>query len=313
MFSAPVRSSLGSSLLVDYQRISTSSTSFRRPLSHNLPQTNSTVSIYDVSILLPLSKKLADDYKLDLKNLIDMCERNQKLTERMAKYELAHCWRLLAGLLSLQPSLTVDHNWFQTPIAQGKKNFQKTFFFLTILLLGLIKHIVSHYIADGDIQSASMFLLTMLETPFMKTKFHPKHHYDSILYSYASLLHHWKHFYKRTQILQQIDYNCQISPSINQMSSIIICSICLQPVIGQHFLCAICAHGGHLVHMHGWFSSSESKHRYCPEKDCTCRCIIKQQELLTINTDQIQKNQQTPTLTPKSYFVRSSPLAGIRP
>jgi hypothetical protein len=178
--------------------------------------------------------------------------------------------------------------------------------------LGLIKHIVSNYIADGDIQSASMFLLTMLKTPFMKNNFHHEHYYNPILYSYSSLLHRWKHFYKRTQILQQIDYNFQISPSTNQISSIIICSICLQPVVGQHFLCAICAHGGHLSHMHEWFSSSQIKHRYCPEKDCTCRCIIKQQELLTINTDQIQKHQQTPTLTPKSYFVRSSSSVGIR-
>ncbi len=121
MFSAPVRSSLGSSLLFDQQRISTSSTSFRRPLNHHLSQTNSTISIYDVSILLPVSKKLAVDYKLDFKNLIDMCERNQQLTKRMGKDELAHCWGLLAGLLTLQPTLKDDHPWFQSPIAQGKK------------------------------------------------------------------------------------------------------------------------------------------------------------------------------------------------
>jgi hypothetical protein len=163
-------------------------------------------------------------------------------------------------------------------------------------------------VADGDIQSSTMFLLTMLKTPFMKKEFQSKtineHHHDPILYAYASLLHRWKYFYKRTQILQEIDHNCQSPASLNQTSSPIICSICLQPVIGQHFLCAICGHGGHLIHMHGWFLSSELKHRYCPEIDCTCRCIIKQQELLTMNTEQIQKQQHTPTLTPRPYVVR---------
>jgi len=152
----------------------------------------------------------------------------------------------------------------------------------------------------------------MLKTPFMKTTLVNEHHYDPILYSYASILHRWKHFYKRTQILQKIDHNCQLPAPTNLPSSIIICSICLQPVVGQHFLCAICAHGGHLHHMHEWFSSTENKHRYCPEKDCTCRCIIKQQELLTINTDHIQKNLTTPTLTPRGYFVRP-PSVGIHP
>jgi len=129
IFSAPVRSSLGSSIIVDHQRISTSSTSIRRPLNHHLSQANSTISIYDLSILLPVSKKLANDYKLDLKNLINMCEINQQLTEKMAKYELAHCWRLLAGLLALQPTLSDDHSWFQTPIAQGFIRKNKNIFF----------------------------------------------------------------------------------------------------------------------------------------------------------------------------------------
>lgn len=122
MFSAPVRLSFSTSVVPDHQRISTSTTSLRRPLSHHhLTQSNSTVSIYDLSILLPVNKKLANDYSLDLNQLIQMCEINQKLTEQMAKYELAHCWRLLAGLLTLQPTLTEDHAWFQTPMAQGKR------------------------------------------------------------------------------------------------------------------------------------------------------------------------------------------------
>jgi len=129
MFSAPVRLSSGSSIVVDHQRISTSSTSFHRPLNHHLSQINSTVSIYDLSILIPVSKKLANDYKLDLKNLIDMCQINQQLTEKMGKYELAHCWRLLAGLLTLQPTLSDDHSWFQTPIAQGFIRKNKNIFF----------------------------------------------------------------------------------------------------------------------------------------------------------------------------------------
>lgn len=123
MFSAPVRVSLGSSVVSDHQRISTSGTPYRRALSHNLSPIHSTVSVYDISILMPVSKKLADDYKLELNNLSNMCEINQELTEEMAKDELAHCWRLLSTLLSLQPSLSSDHSWFQSPIAQGKMNY----------------------------------------------------------------------------------------------------------------------------------------------------------------------------------------------
>jgi hypothetical protein len=61
-----------------------------------------------------------------------MCEMNQQLTQDMGKDDLAHCWRLLDGLLSLQPNLQNDDSWFQTPIAQGK--FQTTFFCLYSLV-----------------------------------------------------------------------------------------------------------------------------------------------------------------------------------
>lgn len=307
--SAPARS-LGTSVFNDHQRTSTATTgtTYRRSLGQ-LIHPHSTVSIYDVSILLPVSKLLADEYKIDINNAIDMCDINQHLTREMGKDDLAHCWNLLDGLLSLQPHLQNDDPWFQTPIAQG-----------------LIKHLVSNYVSNGDIQSASMFLLTMSQTPYLKTKFQSKlvheHNHDPILYAYASLLHRWKHFYKRTQILSQIDHNCQSPAPFNQTipsTTTIICSICLQPVLGQHFLCAVCGHGGHLLHMHEWFSSEELKHRFCPEKDCTCRCIMRQQELLTVNAVQIQQQQQhqqqqqqTSTLTPRSYFVRQS-SGSIRP
>ena len=116
MFSAPVRSSLGTSVFTDHQR---QSGSFRRPLTQQSP-TNSTISIYDMSILLPINKKLADDYKLDFFDTVEMCEMNQRLTEDMAKDELAHCWRLLSGLMAVQSTLSSDHPWFQTPIARGQ-------------------------------------------------------------------------------------------------------------------------------------------------------------------------------------------------
>jgi hypothetical protein len=116
MFSAPVRSSLGTSILTDQQR---QSGSFRRP-STQQPQSNSTISIYDLSILLPINKKLADDYKLDFSDTVQMCERNRRLTESMAKHELAHCWRLLSGLMTVQSSLPSDDQWFQSPIAGGE-------------------------------------------------------------------------------------------------------------------------------------------------------------------------------------------------
>ncbi|CAF0842900.1 unnamed protein product [Rotaria sp. Silwood1] len=301
IFSAPVRSSFVNSIFSDHQR---TPTAYRRSLGQIIPP-HSTVSIYDVSILLPVSKKLADDYKIDLKNPVEMCDMNQQIARELGKNDLSHCWRLLGGLLSLQPSLQNDDSWFQTPIAQG-----------------LIKHLVSNYVMNGDIQSASMFLLTMSQTSYLKTRIQTRlvneHDYDPILYAYACLLHRWRHFYKRTQILSQIDHNCQSPAPFNQTitPATIICSICLQPVLGQHFLCSICDHGGHLTHMHEWFSSDGLKHKYCPEKDCTCRCIIKQQELLAMNTVQLQQQQQqqqqTPTITSRSYFARQ-PSTNIRP
>jgi hypothetical protein len=44
----------------------------------------------------------------------------------MGKDDLAHCWRLLGGLLSIQPNLEADDSWFQTPIAQGNSIEIKT-------------------------------------------------------------------------------------------------------------------------------------------------------------------------------------------
>jgi len=130
MSSAPVRSSLGTSVFNDHQRISAP---YRRSLGQLNHHPQSAVSIYDVSILLPVSKKLADDYKIYLKNAIDMCEQNQQLTQNMGKDDLAHCWRLLDGLLSLQPDLQNDDPWFQTPIAQGKFKITYFFFFSSTL------------------------------------------------------------------------------------------------------------------------------------------------------------------------------------
>jgi hypothetical protein len=157
-----------------------------------------------------------------------------------------------------------------------------------------------------------MFLLTMLQTPFLKSthtsKLFNQHDHDAILYGYASLLHRWKHFYKRTQILSQIDHNCQSPASIGQATStIIMCTVCSQPVLGQYFLCAVCGHGGHLRHVHEWFSSEEKNPKQCPQKDCTCRCIVKQQELLLINTIQIQQQQQhAATLTSRAHIIRQT-------
>jgi hypothetical protein len=121
--SAPGRSSLSTSVFNDQKRISIVG---RRSLGQ-IP--HSTVSIYDVSILLPVSKKLADDYKIDLNNALDMCEMNAQLTQEMGKDDLVHCWRLLGGLLSIQPNLQNDDSWFQTPIAQGKLPKNQLFLF----------------------------------------------------------------------------------------------------------------------------------------------------------------------------------------
>ena len=114
MFSAPVRSTIGAASYHDHQR----SLSYRRSIGH-LIHPPSKVAIYDVSILLPVSRKLADDYKIDLANSLDMSETNEQITQEMGKDDLARCWRLLGGLLSIQPNLDSNDSWFQTPIAQG--------------------------------------------------------------------------------------------------------------------------------------------------------------------------------------------------
>lgn len=129
IFSAPVRSSFGTNMYGDHhhhqhhhhhhRHHQRSSLGLRRSLGQNcLPR--STVSIYDISILLPISRKLADDYRIDINDPIDMCETNEEIAQKMGKTELAHCWRLLGALLSMQSNLKTDDSWFQTPIAQGK-------------------------------------------------------------------------------------------------------------------------------------------------------------------------------------------------
>lgn len=116
MFSAPVRSTMSSSVFNEHQRLS----SYRRSLGH-LIHPLSIVAIYDVFILLPVSRKLADDYRIDLNNPIDMCEVNEQKTQEMGKSDLARCWRLLGGLLSIQPTLQPNDVWFHTPIAHGNR------------------------------------------------------------------------------------------------------------------------------------------------------------------------------------------------
>ena len=161
-----------------------------------------------------------------------------------------------------------------------------------------------------------MFLLAMSETPYLKTNIQSKlvneHDFDPVLYTYASLLHRWKHFYRRTQILSTIDHNCQSpAPSNQNPGTLIKCAICSQPVLGQYFVCAVCNHGGHLPHMHQWFASEDHKRRLCPEKDCTCLCMLKQQDLLVLNTAHMQ--QQSIILSgSRPHFARQL-SGGIRP
>ena len=173
-------------------------------------------------------------------------------------------------------------------------------FYSCFSILALINYLASNYITIGDIQSSSMFLLAMLRTPYLTTRIQSnlvtEHDYDPVLYAYACLLHRWRYFYKRTQILSKIDYNYQPSASFSPIMTTTTattthmkCSICLQPIFGQLFLCALCGHGGHLTHMHEWFSSGESAHKFCPDKGCTCRCLIRQQGLLGMHSVQIQQ------------------------
>ena len=115
MSSVPAHSSFDAIVSNDDRR--TSASSRRSVRQVNLPQ--STVSIYDISILLPVSRKLAEDYTIDLNDPVSMCETNQKITQKMDKNDLSRCWHLLGDLLSLQSNLQPDDPWLQTPIAQG--------------------------------------------------------------------------------------------------------------------------------------------------------------------------------------------------
>ena len=123
MFSAPVRSSLGTSVYNEHQRM----TSYRRSLGHLIPP-SSTVAIYDVSILLPVSRKLADDYIIDLNNPIDMCETNQQKTQEMGKDDLAHCWvysvvYYLYNQIYTLMILGFKHQWLRVNLKEIKTNF----------------------------------------------------------------------------------------------------------------------------------------------------------------------------------------------
>lgn len=118
MFSAPVRSSFTGSTVSEHHFIGSPLGSRRRKIN-SVHHSNSVVSIYDLSILSPVSKKLADEYKIDFENPIDMCGKNERVTQNMAKEELAHCWHLLRGLLHIQSELPSNDTWFQTPLAQG--------------------------------------------------------------------------------------------------------------------------------------------------------------------------------------------------
>ncbi|KAI9168211.1 hypothetical protein H9P43_007583 [Blastocladiella emersonii ATCC 22665] len=49
------------------------------------------------------------------------------------------------------------------------------------------------------------------------------------------------------------------------------CSLCRGPVRGLAVVCPACGHGGHPVHIRGWFAAGA---RTCAAKGCECRCGI---------------------------------------
>lgn len=52
------------------------------------------VTIYDASKIIFVSKDLAENYVIDSKNPIEMCRHNKNVAQQFGFPDLVHCWSL---------------------------------------------------------------------------------------------------------------------------------------------------------------------------------------------------------------------------
>lgn len=146
----------------------------------------------------------------------------------------------------------------------------------------MFKNSIQQCLKRYDVQTCAMLacLLTRTQCPLSS-----KHLYQHVRQFYADILHRWNLNCQRSELLkfnpalsteQQFEQSKQFVSHIrlkperqrSWVSGPPECSICHLPVKGMSVLCIKCGHGGHVNHLHGWFS----KQFVCPA-GCGCRCI----------------------------------------
>ncbi|BFZ12726.1 hypothetical protein BsWGS_15764 [Bradybaena similaris] len=101
------------------------------------------VRVYDISIINPISKFLAENYKLDLSDIPSTCEHNAGVASKIGRRDLVQVWHLIKEMShpSLQASSNVDQGppWAFCPFGRP-----------------LVNKLLNHYAKMHDVQTLAM-------------------------------------------------------------------------------------------------------------------------------------------------------------
>ncbi|XP_059167957.1 GATOR complex protein WDR59-like isoform X9 [Physella acuta] len=101
------------------------------------------VKVYDVSSIIPISKFLAQNYKLDLDDIHGTCEHNSNVAKKLGRKDLVMVWEQVDQMTKpcLQPSLDISKGmpWAYTPFGRQ-----------------ILKKMLDHYNKIKDVQTMAM-------------------------------------------------------------------------------------------------------------------------------------------------------------
>lgn len=102
-----------------------------------------TITVYDVSKYMYVSRELAEQYVLNTDSLVDMCQQNRKIAISVGRDDVAHAWSMAemiaGGLNDLESASEED-------MFAGQNPFSKN----------LLESLIFHFAKMHDIQTAAM-------------------------------------------------------------------------------------------------------------------------------------------------------------
>lgn len=102
-----------------------------------------TITVYDVSKYMFVSKELAEKYVINTENLLDMCKRNRQIALSLGgRDDVAHAWSMAEMIaVGLADVESADDDMFA-----GQNPFSKN----------LLESLIVHFAKIHDIQTAAM-------------------------------------------------------------------------------------------------------------------------------------------------------------